>query len=104
MSVRPVPPVRAPSDSPARLERIQREHELHRALQAARTLQERLELLGDRDYLVRIVREMRDGLAADLVELAEPMGNTLDYIDDTPNISTEEDAPTFERILEDRRR
>ena len=47
----------APIRSP---EARQREHELHRALSAARTLHERLEMLGDRAADVAIVRSLRD--------------------------------------------
>jgi hypothetical protein len=50
----------------AAAERRQREHELSRALEAARTLQERLELLGDRASDVAVVRSLRDSLARDL--------------------------------------
>lgn len=52
------------------LERRQREHELGRALEAARTLQERLELGGDHPFEVRVVRELRDRLAGELASLA----------------------------------
>ena len=47
-------------------QRTQREHELNRALEAARTLQARLELLGDRAADVAVVRSLRDSLARDL--------------------------------------
>ena len=47
-------------------ETIQREHELNRALEAARTLQERLELLGDRAGDVAVVVSLRNSLARDL--------------------------------------
>jgi hypothetical protein len=47
-------------------ERIQREHELNAALTAARVLQGRLEMLGDREADVRIVRSLRDSLSRDL--------------------------------------
>lgn len=58
--------------SPA--ERRQREHELGEALTAARALQARLELLGDRDPDVAVIRSLRDGLARDLALLAEVTG------------------------------
>lgn len=48
------------------LERIQREHELSRALEAARTLQARLEMIGDRADDARSVRRLRDDLAHEL--------------------------------------
>lgn len=48
---------------------VQREHELNEALTAARALQARLEMLGDRPHAVNIVRHLRDGLATDLAEL-----------------------------------
>lgn len=54
------------------LERRQREHELSEALAAARTLQARLELLGDRAADVAVVRALRDSLARDLALLAAP--------------------------------
>lgn len=44
-------------------ERIQREHELAKALEAGRALQARLEMLGDRPDDVRWVRQLRDDLA-----------------------------------------
>lgn len=54
-----------PTPDPAQ-ERHQREHELARALEAARTLQERLELLADRPNEVRWVHQLRDRLAGAL--------------------------------------
>lgn len=50
-------------------ERVQREFELHRALEAARHLQARLELLGDHADDVRSVRGIRDDLAGGLALL-----------------------------------
>lgn len=47
-------------------ERRQREHELSEALTAARALQARLELLGDRAADAAVVRSLRDSLARDL--------------------------------------
>lgn len=47
-------------------ERRQREHELTDALTAARALQARLELLGDRAADVAVVRSLRDSLARNL--------------------------------------
>lgn len=52
----------APND----LDRRQREFELHQALVAARKLQERLEMLGDRRIDVRVIQSLRNSLAADL--------------------------------------
>ena len=63
MSIRPDSPARDPR------ERVQREHELHNALEAARTLQARLELLGDRQASVRWLRTLRDDLAAQITLL-----------------------------------
>lgn len=53
----------------AALERRQRAHELEQALAAARALQARLELLGDRSADVRVARSLRDSLARDLERL-----------------------------------
>lgn len=50
-------------------ERRQREHELNRALEAARTLQERLEMLGDRRGDVAVIVSLRDSLARDMQAL-----------------------------------
>jgi hypothetical protein len=50
-------------------ERRQREFELGKAIEAARALQARLELLGDRAADVAVVRSLRDSLARDLVAL-----------------------------------
>lgn len=61
MSLRP----RATVPNPAH-ERIQREHELNRALEAARSLQARLEMLGDRQANVRSVRRLRDEIAGEI--------------------------------------
>lgn len=58
-------------------ERCQREFELNEALKAARALQARLELLGDRAADVAIVRSMRDSLARDLASLSEENNVTL---------------------------
>ena len=44
-------------------ERVQREHEIDRALEAARRLQARLELLGDHTDDVRWVCQLRNRLA-----------------------------------------
>ena len=51
------------------LDRIQREHELTEALAAARTLQARLEMLGDRRDEVRELVLLRNELASDLARL-----------------------------------
>lgn len=48
--------------------RRQREFELAKALSAARQLQARLEMLGDRAADVAVVRSLRDSLARDLQE------------------------------------
>lgn len=70
MSIRPAPGAVHPGDSPdPELERIQREHELSTALEAARHLQARLELLGDRVASVRWLRTLRDDLATELARL-----------------------------------
>lgn len=53
----------------AEQERIQRGWELGRALEAARTLEARLELLGDRRPDVEAVRGIRNSLAGDLERL-----------------------------------
>lgn len=64
-----------PWTTPARIaissphERIQREHELGRALDAARLLQERLELAGLEDNAVAVHR-IRDDVASRLSSLA----------------------------------
>lgn len=50
-------------------EAVQREHELTRALEAARTLQERLEMLGDRANDVAIIVSLRNSLGRDLALL-----------------------------------
>ncbi len=47
-------------------EQVQREHELNEALAAARTLQNRLEMLGDRPVDVRAIRVLRDDLMTEL--------------------------------------
>lgn len=52
-------------------ERRQREYELDKALVAARALQARLELLGDRAHDVALVHSLRDSLARDLAALRE---------------------------------
>lgn len=49
------------------LERIQRDHELDEALKAARHLQARLEMLGDRAGEVAWIRALRDDLSDELV-------------------------------------
>lgn len=54
-------------------DRRQRGHELNEALTAARTLQARLELLGDRAVDVAVVRSLRDSLARDLARLQAPV-------------------------------
>lgn len=54
--------------SPAH-ERTQREHELSRALEAARTLRSRLELLGDHTADIRSVHDLQDRLAAEIGSL-----------------------------------
>lgn len=48
-------------------ERRQRGYELDRALQAARALQARLEMLGDRAGDVAAIRVLRDSLTRDLI-------------------------------------
>lgn len=55
----------------ARAERRQREHELNGALEAARLLQARLELLADRAADVAVVRSLRDSLARDMDRIDE---------------------------------
>lgn len=50
-------------------ERRQREWELAKALEGARSLQARLEMLGDRTFDVQIIRSLRDSLARQLAEL-----------------------------------
>lgn len=62
MPVSPAPAVRAP-------EAVQREYELHHALEATRRLQARLEMLGDRAADVAVVHSLRDSLARDLEAL-----------------------------------
>ncbi len=52
-------------------ERRQREYELDKALAAARALQARLELLGDRAHDVAVVHSLRDSLARDLEQLRQ---------------------------------
>jgi len=52
-------------------ERRQREHELTEALLAARHLQARLEMLGDRREAVREIVLLRNELAFDLVNVAD---------------------------------
>lgn len=49
---------------------VQREHELARAYDAARLLQERLEMLGDHDVEVRAVRMLRAALATEIAAFA----------------------------------
>lgn len=68
MSIRPVPGRRHPG-YPRTAEQIQREHELNGALEAARTLQARLEMLGDRHASVRWLRTLRNDLATELGRL-----------------------------------
>lgn len=53
------PPTRTP-------EQVQREHELNKALEAARLLQERLEMLGDRQASVRWLRTLRNDLTTEI--------------------------------------
>jgi hypothetical protein len=55
---------------PNREERRQRDHELAEALSAARHLQARLEMLGDRAVDVRIIRSLRNSLAEDMARNA----------------------------------
>lgn len=57
---------------------VQREHELSRALEAARTLQARLEMLGDRPDDVRAVRLLRDSLAVDVGGLLQAGDQVVD--------------------------
>lgn len=54
-------------------ERRQLEHELNGALEAARTLQARLEMIGTRADDVRSVRRLRDDLADELGHLFHPI-------------------------------
>lgn len=54
------------------IERRQREWELSEAVSAARSLQARLELVGDRQRDVAVIHSLRDSLARDLAALAEP--------------------------------
>jgi hypothetical protein len=63
MSTAPSPGEPLPTDVD---ERRQRAWELERALRAARTLQERLELLLDHPADVRDIHELRDRLAREL--------------------------------------
>jgi ribosomal protein L18 len=55
-------------ESTHRLERIQREHELTRAYEAARTLRERLELAG-LDDAARTVKRTQNDIYVQLVDL-----------------------------------
>ena len=59
-----------PSVNPS-LEAVQREHELGRALEAARLLQSRLELLGDHVDDVLWVRQLRDRLVGEWPSLPD---------------------------------
>lgn len=68
-SLRPAPVSGARRPAAPSHERIQREHELNRALEAARALQARLEMLGDWPDDVRCVRALRDRLAERLTKL-----------------------------------
>jgi hypothetical protein len=52
------------------LETVQRAHDLTEALTAARKLQARLEMLGDRAADVAVVRSLCNSLARDLAALA----------------------------------
>lgn len=56
-----------PAALPPSSAHVQREHEVNRALEAARLLQARLEMLGDRAADVAAIRRLRDSLAGDLV-------------------------------------
>lgn len=56
-----------PRPSSPDFERVQREHELNGALVTARTLQARLEILGDRALDVAVIVSLRHSLARDLV-------------------------------------
>jgi hypothetical protein len=57
--------------APSELDHRQREWELAKALTAARQLQERLEMLGDRSLDVRVVQSLRNSLAHDLATLPD---------------------------------
>jgi hypothetical protein len=61
--------LRPPWPDPGALDRRQREFELYQALIAARKLQERLEMLGDRATDVRVVQSLRNSLADDLASM-----------------------------------
>jgi hypothetical protein len=55
--------------APGALDRRQREFELAKALDEARALQARLEMLGDHQTTVHIVQAIRHGLAAEIAAL-----------------------------------
>lgn len=79
--------------SPSAL-RIQREHELNAALEAARSLQARLEMLGDRDADARWVRQLRDDMAQEVHGLldglpCQPLTAESRSSDDGPSSSRE---------------
>jgi hypothetical protein len=59
----------SPWPAPGALERRQREWEIAKALEEARALQSRLEMLGDRSFDVQIIRSLRDSLARELAGL-----------------------------------
>lgn len=63
---------RPPWPAPGELDRRQREFELHKALTTARQLTERLEMLGDRQRDVAVIRSLRNSLAHDLATLPTP--------------------------------
>jgi hypothetical protein len=87
--------VTAPARSP---EQIQREHELNEALEAARSLQARLEMLGDRPEDVRSIRRLRDELVRGIAQNTDRQIVDVDvdvHVDDPP-------YQQFNAILEDR--
>jgi hypothetical protein len=53
---------------------VAREHELARAYDAAKTLQARLEMLGDHEPEVRAVRMLRAALGTEILRLATEQG------------------------------
>ena len=98
MSIRSAPG-RAQPGYPHSDERIQREHELNRALEAARSLQARLEMLGDRAGDVRVIRSLRDSLTRDLaaIDVHENTVTMKRFLEDTDyNPSNEERFRTID--------
>lgn len=64
-------PAAARPSPDARLERSRREHKLREAIETARSLQARLEMLRDRDDDVRVVRAFRADLAGEIGRLPQ---------------------------------